>query len=135
MVIAIIAILAALLLPALSRAKATAQAVACRNNLKQWGLATQLYATEHEDFLLPEGGPNPHGSSQFTDTEAGMSSCRKKSNCHPITKCRGGRSAASPGNSVWICPEQHAAASNGNNLFHYCLNEDVDGTGASNHPI
>jgi prepilin-type N-terminal cleavage/methylation domain-containing protein len=50
-VIAIIAILAAFLLSALSGAKAKAQAVACRNNLRQWGLATQLYATDHEYFL------------------------------------------------------------------------------------
>jgi prepilin-type N-terminal cleavage/methylation domain-containing protein len=50
-VIAVIAILAALLLPALSKAKATAQSVACRNNLKQCGLATHLFALGHEDFL------------------------------------------------------------------------------------
>jgi prepilin-type N-terminal cleavage/methylation domain-containing protein len=42
-VIAVIAILAALLLPVLSRAKARAQQVACLNGLKQWGLAALLY--------------------------------------------------------------------------------------------
>jgi prepilin-type N-terminal cleavage/methylation domain-containing protein/prepilin-type processing-associated H-X9-DG protein len=42
-VIAIIAILAALLLPALARAKAEAQRAACQSNLRQLGLATQLY--------------------------------------------------------------------------------------------
>ena len=32
-----------------------------------------------------------------------------------------------PGNSVWICPS-NTRRSNGNNLFHYCLNENVNGT-------
>jgi prepilin-type N-terminal cleavage/methylation domain-containing protein len=42
-VIAIIAVLASLLLPALSRAKATAHSAVCKNNLRQLGLALQLY--------------------------------------------------------------------------------------------
>ena len=61
-VIAIIAILAGLLLPALGQARARAQAIACLGNLKQWGLATLLYASDHDDFLPPDGTPNP-GSS------------------------------------------------------------------------
>ena len=58
-VMAIIIILAALLLSAISHVKASAQAVACRNNLGQWGKATQLYAGDNDDFLPPEGWANP----------------------------------------------------------------------------
>jgi prepilin-type processing-associated H-X9-DG protein len=36
-----------------------------------------------------------------------------------------------PGNSVWICPA-NPRRSNSNNLFHYCLNEHVNGLGAGN---
>jgi prepilin-type N-terminal cleavage/methylation domain-containing protein len=56
--IAIIAILAALLLPVFSRAKASAQAVECRNNLRQWGTATQLYAADNGDYLPKDGSSN-----------------------------------------------------------------------------
>src|SRR5262245_22353860 len=50
-VIAIIAILAALLLPALSRAKARAVRAQCTSNLKEIGLAIQMYLNESEDRL------------------------------------------------------------------------------------
>jgi prepilin-type N-terminal cleavage/methylation domain-containing protein len=58
-VIAIIAILAAMLLPALSRARASAIRVQCTSNLKQWGLAVNMYAGENRDrfadLTLPGG--------------------------------------------------------------------------------
>jgi type II secretory pathway pseudopilin PulG len=57
-VIAVIAILAALLLPALSRAKSSAQTTVCLNNLKQLQLAWLLYADEHEDEL-PDNATGP----------------------------------------------------------------------------
>jgi len=50
-VIAIIAILAALLLPVLSGARARACQAQCLNNLKQFGLAIQLYTGENDDVL------------------------------------------------------------------------------------
>jgi prepilin-type N-terminal cleavage/methylation domain-containing protein/prepilin-type processing-associated H-X9-DG protein len=52
-VIAIIAILAALLLPVLSRAKDKARTIGCLNNLKQLQLSWHLYAVDHNDILPP----------------------------------------------------------------------------------
>jgi prepilin-type N-terminal cleavage/methylation domain-containing protein/prepilin-type processing-associated H-X9-DG protein len=51
-VIAIIAILAAMLLPALNKSKLQAQRAACQNNLRQLGLATEIYLGDDANFLF-----------------------------------------------------------------------------------
>ena len=52
-VLAIIGLLASLLLPALSAAKRRAQTTRCTANFKQFALALQLYAQDHDDALPP----------------------------------------------------------------------------------
>jgi prepilin-type N-terminal cleavage/methylation domain-containing protein/prepilin-type processing-associated H-X9-DG protein len=52
-VIAIIAILAALLMPVLSKGKVAAQNIACLNNLKQLQLCVHLYVADNDDYLVP----------------------------------------------------------------------------------
>ncbi len=53
-VIAIIAIMAALLLPALTKARASAHRAKCISNLKQMGLANIMYANDHEDLWVAQ---------------------------------------------------------------------------------
>jgi prepilin-type processing-associated H-X9-DG protein/prepilin-type N-terminal cleavage/methylation domain-containing protein len=52
-VIAIIALLLAILLPAISRAKAKAEEVTCLNNLKQLQTCAKLYSLDHDELLPP----------------------------------------------------------------------------------
>jgi prepilin-type N-terminal cleavage/methylation domain-containing protein/prepilin-type processing-associated H-X9-DG protein len=142
-VIAIIAILAAMLLPALSKAKDTAKAAQCLNNLKEWGLAMHIYTTDNNDILPPEGtGTGTPTDSQLANPTyqawyvqlPGLLGLPRYADMPWRTNL-----LADLGNSIWICPSnpRHAnfsASGSSHNLFHYCLNENINGTGANNNP-
>ena len=76
-VIAIIAMLAALLLPALGRAKESGRATGCLSNLRQIGIALQLYVGDNNNRLpsmsdIYPGVPNVHpGPDQVLSNQLG----------------------------------------------------------------
>jgi prepilin-type N-terminal cleavage/methylation domain-containing protein/prepilin-type processing-associated H-X9-DG protein len=79
-VIAIIGILAAILLPALARAREAARRASCANNLKQMGLVFKMYANEHDGKFPP---PRPvwwpwwHPTVSYEDMIAGCIDVRE----------------------------------------------------------
>jgi prepilin-type N-terminal cleavage/methylation domain-containing protein/prepilin-type processing-associated H-X9-DG protein len=69
-VIAIIAILAALLLPVLSRAKSRGQMLSCLNNLKQLQACWHMYAVDHNDVIPPNNAIGLMGGGTVADGAA-----------------------------------------------------------------
>jgi prepilin-type N-terminal cleavage/methylation domain-containing protein len=63
-VVAIIAIIAGLLLPALAKAKAKARRIQCINNERQLSLTWVMYSGDNNDKLVPNGQSTPGGSTQ-----------------------------------------------------------------------
>ena len=67
-VISIIALLVAMLLPAIGMVREVARESVCRNGLRQIGMAVQAYATENEGFIVPTNATAAEAGSRFSDT-------------------------------------------------------------------
>ena len=61
-VVAVIAILAAMLLPSLSKARDRARSTICMNNMKQFGMGFMFYAEEFNDQIPKRAIPGPYGT-------------------------------------------------------------------------
>jgi prepilin-type N-terminal cleavage/methylation domain-containing protein len=99
-VIAIIAILAALLMPALSAAKAKARRLGCVNNLRQMGTGSAVYAADSTDILPPWRGYAPYSDQGKMNnlSESHFSRYVWLDETHAYTKWRVNGNAPQPAN-------------------------------------
>jgi len=110
-VIAIIAILAAMLLPVLTRAKAKAAAISCINNLKELSTAAYSYATDNHDTITPNGVQDGGQSWVTTTTSPGVSDFPDATNVTLIQICALFPYNQNPG--IYRCPGDKIAINGG----------------------
>lgn len=96
-VIAIVAILASLLLPTLARGKQAAQSAVCRSNLRQFGIALNLFVTDHAAYPFAGGVAPMLAEPGFQPWDASLGAYVSK----PLF---GGGAHGNPERGVWRCP-------------------------------
>lgn len=131
-VIVVIALLAAMLLPALNKTRAKGRAVYCINNLRQWGTGFLLYAADNQSWLPCEGGlssttlldcpwawynavPPMLGMKPYKDTPGQGTSIQDFKELH-----------------IWVCPEKirlRPKSASGKNSVFYAMNSLLNGVG------
>ncbi len=113
-VISIIALLAALLLPALSQAQAKARSAQCLSNLRQWGLAFRQYADDNKDYL-PRRGQGIQPLAQIDRAEDWFNALPSYLALKPYQQIFAANGKFRPrSSSVFVCP---AASDPGSNHF------------------
>ncbi len=106
-VIAIIAILAGMLLPALSKAKAKAHGTQCLNGLKQLELAITMYSDDHDDRIISNN--NAPGASTSAEPNAWIQGNVQLGNANYANEIRNGKLFPYHNTEkIYICPGTRA---------------------------
>jgi prepilin-type N-terminal cleavage/methylation domain-containing protein/prepilin-type processing-associated H-X9-DG protein len=132
-VISIIALLIAILLPALGAARKSARMTQCLSNMRQWGIAQAAHAADNKD-ILPQtgnGGQNTLEGTWYNELPdyIGFPSYGEVFPGTPVNLQEVYDTA-----SIWFCPSRADEGSflsgSAKNAFHYGMNTVLNGTGS-----
>jgi len=122
-VIAVIAILASLLLPALTHAHAKAHSTQCISNLRQWGLAFRQYSDDNKD-CLPRRGQGIQPLAQIDRPEDWFNSLPPYLNSQSYQQLFAANQKLKPRSStVFVCPD--ATDPGSNHFLPYGMNMNL----------
>ncbi|MBP9902302.1 MAG: type II secretion system protein [Verrucomicrobiota bacterium] len=122
-VIAIISVLAAMLLPALAKAKEKSRTAQCIGNLRQWGLAFRMYADDNDDFL-PRRGQGVQALFQIDRPTDWFNALPPYFGCSSFQQLvLSSNKPAAHGQSVFVCPTAKDAG--GTYFLPYAMNMNL----------
>jgi prepilin-type N-terminal cleavage/methylation domain-containing protein/prepilin-type processing-associated H-X9-DG protein len=129
-VMAIIALLAALLLPVLGRSRMKAESLTCANNLKQLELAWHLYADDNNDFLVNNHGvPETLARRQtWANNVEDWEASDDNTNLTLLTEAKLGP-FANRSTGIYKCPSDREPAPNGPHIRSMSMNAMVGNPG------
>ncbi len=129
-VVGVLVLLLAMLFPGLGKAREQARRILCQNNLRQWGMAMQLYRDDNQNYLPMEGTT---GTKAYEHKYGWFNVLPPYLNAPAYRDVEGvGKDIREfPELHMWICPSKNLSpaykSNSGMNQFHYAMNMLLDG--------
>lgn len=103
--VSIIALLAAILLPAILQSRATTRRIVCASNLRQWAFGVQMYADVHHG-RLPYRGQGIQPTSRLNSVDDWINAIPEFAESRPYWDLVTSDTRPKPGDStIWMCPD------------------------------
>jgi prepilin-type N-terminal cleavage/methylation domain-containing protein/prepilin-type processing-associated H-X9-DG protein len=103
--VSIVALLAAILLPAIQQTRAVTRRTVCQSNLRQWALAARMYADAHHG-LLPYRGQGVQPTTRLDAMDDWINAIPQFAESSPyIDLMRADKRPKAGDSSIWVCPD------------------------------